>query len=422
MNRAIALVDVNNFYASCERVFNPKLEGRPVVVLSNNDGCAIARNAQAKALGIKMGEPWFKLRDIAKKHNIIALSSKEALYADMSNRVMRIINQFGPLQEIYSIDESFLDLTGIPQRHLDIAKTMRTRIRQWTGLPVCVGIGPSKTLAKLANHAAKKSLVPDGVCDFNEFTPEHLDSLLARIDVGEVWGIGRRLVPQLEQLGIHTALDLKRASPEYLRQQFSVVTEKTVRELNGTTCLELEEIAPAKQQIVSSRSFGHKVADLESLSEAISLYATRACEKLRNQDGYASLITVFIHTSPFDEGPKYSASKSVPLPAPSSDTLRMVKAATWALRKIYRPGFNYQKAGVMLGVIVPAGGQQLEMFNTRTDDKSARLMEAIDNVNQRWGKQAIRTASQGFRKPWAMRQEHLSQGFTTRWDEILTIG
>lgn len=421
MTRAIALIDVNNFYASCERVFNPKLEGRPVVVLSNNDGCAIARNAQAKALGIKMGEPWFKLRDLARQHGIIALSSNYALYADMSNRVMRIIGQFSPLQEIYSIDESFLDLTGIPTRHLDIAQAMRGRIRQWTGLPVCVGIGPSKTLAKLANHTAKKGLVPDGVCDFNTFTEQQLDALLAGIEVGEVWGIGRRLVPRLADLAIHTVLDLKRANPEHMRQLFSVVMEKTVRELNGTACIELEEVSPPKQQIVSSRSFGHRVMDLQSLSEAISLYATRVCEKLRKQDGYASLISVFIHTSPHGDGPKYSASKVVPLPAPTNDTRRMVNAANWALRRIYKPGYEYLKAGVMLGDIVPAGGQQQDLFSRQSPDKGARLMEALDCVNKRWGKNSVRTAAQGYNKPWAMKQENLSQGFTTRWEEILTI-
>lgn len=419
MTRAIALIDVNNFYASCERVFNPKLEGRPVVVLSNNDGCAIARNAQAKALGIKMGEPWFKLRDQARKHGIVALSSNYALYADMSNRVMRIISQFAPLQEIYSIDESFLDLTGIPSRHLDIAQEMRGRIRQWTGLPVCVGIGPSKTLAKLANHTAKKGLVPDGVCDFNTFKEQQLDALIGGIEVGEVWGIGRRLVPRLADLGIHTALDLKHADPEHMRQQFSVVMEKTVRELNGTACIELEEVSPPKQQIVSSRSFGYRVRDLQSLSEAISLYATRACEKLRKQDGYASLISVFIHTSPHGDGPKYSASKAVPLPAPTNDTRRMVNAANWALKRIYKPGYEYLKAGVMLGDIVPAGGQQQDLFSIQAPDKSVRLMEALDSVNKRWGKNAVRTAAQGYNKPWAMKQDNLSQGFTTRWEEIL---
>jgi len=233
MKRAIALIDVNNFYASCERVFNPNLEGKPLVVLSNYDGCAIARSAKAKELGIKMGEPWFKLRESAKQYGIVAVSSNYALYADMSNRVMSIIGQFAPTQEIYSIDESFLDLTGIPQSHVTLAQTMRGRIKKWTGLPVCVGVGTSKTLAKLANHIAKKRPQFNGVCNLNDFNEDALNGLLAYIEVGEVWGIGRQLNIRLQNLGIKTALDLKKADPEYLRQQFSGVVEKTNRELTS---------------------------------------------------------------------------------------------------------------------------------------------------------------------------------------------
>jgi len=422
MNRAIALIDVNNFYASCERVFNPKLNGQPVVVLSNNDGCAIARSAEAKALGIKMGEPWFKLKDIARQHGIIAMSSNYALYADMSNRVMAILSKFSPDQEVYSIDESFLDLTGMPGRHLDIAQEMRGRIRQETGLPVCVGIGPSKTLAKLANHAAKKGYAPDGVCDFNGFNERDLETLLAGIEIGEVWGIGRRLVPRLNGLGIKSVLDLKRADPEHMRQQFSVVMEKTVRELRGQACIELKEVAPPKKQIISSRSFGFPVTDLDSLSEAVSLYVSRAAEKLRRQESYAALLHVFIHTSPFGDGPKYSGSLSVKLPAPTDDSLQLVRVAMWILRQIYRPGFRYQKAGVMLSEITPAGGQQTDMFGFRpADDRSARRMVAMDAINGRWGKQTIRAASQGYKAPWAMRQGNLSPSYTTRWDEVLLV-
>jgi DNA polymerase V len=421
--RAIALIDVNNFYVSCERVFNPKLSGKPVVVLSNNDGCAIARSNEAKALGIKMGEPWFKMRDLARQHGIIAYSSNYALYADMSNRVMNILSDFSPNQEVYSIDECFLDLTGMPRPHLAIAANMRATIRQYTGLPVCVGIGPSKTLAKLANHCAKKGYAPDGVCDFNAWPPEHLDAQLAKIEIGEVWGIGRRLVPKLNAIGIHTVLDLKRADPEYMRQQFSVAMEKTVRELRGQACIEIEEVAPAKKQIVSSRSFGHQVSDLQSLSEALSLYTSRAAEKLRRQQSFATLLGVFIHTSPFGEGPKYSGHHTVRLPAPTDDTLQLVRVALWILKQIYKPGFQYQKAGVMLDEIVPAGGQQTDMFGFKpSEDKSARLMVAMDLINDRWGRSTLRMGSQGYNAPWAMRQGNLSPRYTTRWDEILVVG
>jgi DNA polymerase V len=421
--RSLALIDVNNFYVSCERVFNPKLNGKPVVVLSNNDGCAIARSNEAKALGIKMGEPWFKLRDLAQQHGIIAHSSNYALYADMSNRVMEILSGFSPNQEVYSIDECFLDLTGMPRPHLAIASRMRAMIRQYTGLPVCVGIGPSKTLAKLANHCAKKGYTPDGVCDFNAWTPEQLDAQLAKIEIGEVWGIGRRLVPKLNALGIRTVLDLKRVDPEYMRQQFSVVMEKTVRELRGQACIELEEVAPAKKQIVSSRSFGFPVTDIQSLSEALSLYTSRAAEKLRKQQSFATLLAVFIHTSPFGDGPKYSAHQVVRLPAPTDDTLQLVQVALWILKRIYKPGYMYQKAGIMFDEIVPAGGQQTDMFGFRpSDGKSAKLMVAMDLINDRWGRSTLRTGSQGYKAPWAMRQGNLSPRYTTRWDEILTVG
>ena len=422
MKRAIALIDVNNFYASCERVFNPALKDRVVVVLSNNDGCVVARSAEAKALGIKMGVPWFQLKDEARRYKIVALSSNYALYADMSNRVMKIISQYAPTQEVYSIDESFLDLTGMPGRHADIAQKMRGQIRQWTGLPVCVGIGPSKTLAKLANHTAKKKLLDDsGVCDFNALPVEQLDATMGRIEVGEIWGVGRKLSAKLIDLGIKTALDLRRQDPEHMRQQFSVVMEKTVRELQGHACMELEEMVPDKQQIISSRSFGYPVEDQQSIAEAISLYVSRAAEKLRAQQGYASTLHVFIHTSPFGDGPKYSNSLTVPLPSPTDDTMQLIGVALWILKRIFKPGFRYQKAGVMLGEIVPAGGQQNDLFGfTAEGEKSARLMAALDSVNRKMGKGALRSASQGYQAPWAMKQENKSPAYTTDWQSLIT--
>lgn len=261
MTRSIALIDFNNFYVSCERVFNPSLEGKPMVVLSNNDGCAIARSNEAKALGVKMGEPWFKLKDLAKRHGIIAYSSNYALYADMSNRVMEILRGFSPQQEVYSIDECFLDLTGFERRDLtDYGLEIRSRIKQWVGLPVCVGIGASKTLAKLANHIAKKNPEFNGVCDSNAMTEQEWDAWLARVEVGEVWGIGRKLAPQVNAMGIHTVLDLKRADTATIRSRFSVVLEKTIRELNGTVCIDLEEAPTSKTtdpQLQKLRHAGH---------------------------------------------------------------------------------------------------------------------------------------------------------------------
>jgi DNA polymerase V len=420
--RSIALIDVNNFYASCEAVFNPKLEGKAVVVLSNNDGCVIARNAVTKALGVSMGAPWFKLKDLAKQHKIIALSSNYALYADMSNRVMSILSQYSPNQEVYSIDESFLDLTGINKNLIDYSQDMRSKIKLWTGLPVCVGVGSSKTLAKLANHIAKKRPEYNGVCNLNLFEPHQLDRILSEIPIGEVWGIGRKLVPRLNGYGVHTVQDLKLSDPEYLRQQFSVVMEKTIRELNGNACIELEEVSPAKQQILSSRSFGVPVRDLESLSESVSLYVSRACEKLRKQKSYAGAISVYIRTSPFSDEPKYSNTRTVSLPSPTDDTRQLVSVALWILKGIYKSGYKYQKAGIMLANLVPAEGQQTDLFGFKPSvSKSDKLMVVMDEINRKMGKRCLRVSSQGYKQPWAMKQERKSKSFTTKWDELIIV-
>lgn len=422
--RSIALIDVNNFYVSCERVFNPKLKNKPVVVLSNNDGCAVARSNEVKALGIGMGAPWFKFKDLAKQHGIVAYSSNYALYADMSNRVMSILRQFSPDQEIYSIDESFLDLTGFQHRNLlEYGQQMRQRVLQWTGLPVSVGIASTKTLAKLANHCAKKRAEFNGVCDFNCMSPQTLNTLLGQIAVGEIWGVGRKLAPQLESLGFKTVLDLKLANPETLRQKFSVVMEKTIRELNGVVCIELEEVAPVKQQIVSSRSFGKPVEDLESLSESVSLYMTRAAEKLRKQASYAGALHVYIRTSPFKlDQPFYSNGYTVALPSPTDDTRQLVSVALWVLKRLYRSGYQYAKAGVMLSELVPVQGCQTDLFaRPISNPRTANLMLAMDSINKKMGRESIKLASEGFKRPWKMKQENKSQNYTTHWDEVLLV-
>lgn len=430
MSRTIALIDVNNFYVSCERVFNPKLIDRPVVVLSNNDGCAVARSNEAKALGIPMGTPWFKFKDLAKQHGIVALSSNYALYADMSNRVMSILRQFAPDQEVYSIDECFLDLTGFcfvddkgkPRRDLiAYGQEIKSRILQWTGLPVCVGMGASKTLAKLANHVAKKRPEWNGVCNFNLLEPDVLDGILMSIEVGEVWGIGRKLAPKLNQLGIHAVLDLKRADAGTLRSRFSVVMEKTIRELNGTVCIELEDAPPPKKQILSSRSFGMPVTDRDSLAESITLYMTRAAEKLRRQQSYAGSVYVYIRTSPFrPDDPQYSNGMTIPLPSPTDDTRKLVNVALWALKRLCRPGYRYAKAGVMLSEIVPAAGCQTDLFANQTvSPNSERLMTALDAINRKMGKDSVKLASEGTRRPWQMKQGNKSPGYTTRWSELV---
>jgi DNA polymerase V len=423
--RAIALIDVNNFYVSCERVFNPKLRNKPVVVLSNNDGCAVARSNEVKALGVSMGAPWFKMKDLAKQHGIIALSSNYGLYADMSNRVMSILRQFSPDQEVYSIDESFLDLSNFKnQNHIKYGQTMRKRILLWTGLPVCVGIGSTKTLAKLANHCAKKQPHFNGVCDFNTLTTNTLNNLLSKIDVGEVWGVGRKLAPRLEALGIKSVLDLKQANADRLRRQFSVVMQKTIHELNGIVCIELEDIAPPKKQILSSRSFGVPVRDFNSLAESITLYMSRAVEKLRRQQDFAGSVYVYIRTSPFKpDDPFYSNGMTIPLPSPTDDTRQLVSVVLWALKQLYKPNYNYAKAGVMLSDLVPAEGVQIDLFSPMQQTlKTNKLMMTMDSINRKIGKEAIKLASEGFKRPWKMKQENKSPSFTTKWSDTIKAG
>jgi len=422
--RNIALIDVNNFYVSCERAFNPKLKDKPVVVLSNNDGCAVARSNEVKALGVGMGAPWFKFKDLAKQHGIVAYSSNYALYVDMSNRVMSILRHYSPDQEVYSIDESFLDLTSFQSRDLiSYAHEMRQRILQWTHLPVCVGIGSTKTLAKLANHCAKKRPHMNGVCNLNALPVNEVNHMFAEIEVGEVWGIGRQLAPKLKALGIQTVFDLKQANPERLRQQFSVVMEKTIRELNGTVCIEMEEVSPPKKQIVSSRSFGHPVRDYNSLAESITLYISRAAEKLRKQHSYTSSVYVYIRTSPFKENePFYSNGLTIAIPTPTDNTMQLVNVALWGLKQIYKPHYNYAKAGVMLSELVPVQGVQTDLFSqVQVSPKSTKLMQTMDGINKKMGKESIKLASEGFTRPWKMKQENKSPCYTTKWEELVNV-
>ena len=419
----IALVDVNNFYVSAERVLNPKLEGVPVVVLSNNDGCAVARSAEVKALGVKMGEPWFKLKDLARKHGIIALSSNYALYADMSNRVMSVLHDFSPRQEVYSIDECFLDMEGMPGDLTETGQTIRHRIKQWVGLPVCVGIASTKTLAKLANHVAKKRPQYDGVCNFKTMSVEQIDDILASIEVGEVWGIGRKLTAQLQAGGVLTVKQLRDFDVTRLRKRFGVVMERTVRELRGESCLEMVDVTPAKQQIISSRSFGRYVTDIKELEEAVSTYMSRAAEKLRRQHSVAATAYVYIRTNPHKEGePQYSPGMMVALPQATNDTRELVDAVLVCLRRIYREEFRYQKAGVMLSDITPDNIYQGDLFTVRsTSPRDTRLMSTLDQINLRMGKSAIKLASDGVGQSWKMKTGNKSPAYTTQWTELPTV-
>lgn len=425
---SIALIDGNNFYVSCERVFQPKLEGKPVVVLSNNDGCVVARSAEVKALGVAMGAPWFQLKDLAKRHGIIAKSSNYVLYGDMSQRMHSVIGQFAPEQEIYSIDESFLNLTGFNRDLIDYGQQIRQRVRQWVGVPVCVGIGTTKTLAKLANHTAKKALLPemaDGVCDLNQLARGDLDRLLGSLDVGEVWGVGRRISARLNELGVNSVKDLRDASSIWIKKEFSVVLARTVAELNGESCLELEEVAPPKKQIVSSRSFGQPVVTLEDMNEAVVSYASRASEKLRNQKHVAGAIQVFVETNRFKPNePQYNNAVTVKLLKPTANSFQLGEAAIYGMRKIFKPGYAYKKCGVMLMDLVPEDSVPTDLFaqiDLPDTTRSKVLMATLDEINAKMGRGTVRSAGEGLQKAWAMRSDNKSQAFTTNWKQLAIV-
>ena len=421
VNRSIALIDCNNFYVSCERVFNPALKRKPVIVLSNNDGCVIARSQEVKDLGIKMGVPWFKVQNLARHHKIIVFSSNYTLYADMSNRVMKIISEFAPNQEVYSIDECFLDLTGFKHLGLaDYSQRIRSNINRLVGLPVCVGVGASKTLAKLANHIAKKSFIFDSVCNLNEITQDTLDLLFSKIKVGEVWGVGRCIEKKLAKLGVNTVFDLKQSSPQALRKQFSVLMERTIRELNGESCIPLEEIAPLKKQLVCSRGFGIPVSSLSELSEAVITYTTRVAEKLRRQRSVAAMVYIFIQTDPFKKKDRqYNSGRLIHLTNPTDDTRILINAVLTGLKSIYKSGFAYKKAGVLLDDLLPFNQHQKSLF----DDKEAQahsefLMQAIDGINNTMGSGTIKFLGEGLEKQWGAKAEKKTRCYTTRVDEI----
>lgn len=417
-----ALVDCNNFYASCEKLFRPDLVNTPIVVLSNNDGCVVARSKEAKKLGVKMGVPVFQVRELMHKHSILAFSSNYALYADMSQRVMGTLESMAPRVEVYSIDEAFLDLSGVEysQSLTEFGLSIRQVIQKCIGMTVCVGIAPSKTLAKLANHAAKTWHKTGGVVDLT--SKDRQRKLLALLPVNEVWGIGGKLTKRLQQLGIDTALQLADADPNYIRQHFSVVVERTVRELRGESCIELEEMAPTKKQIISSRAFGERITDKQQMREAISEYISRACKKLRQEQQQAKHLTVFLRTSPFsDKDAPYSASKSIELDIPTSDTRIFLNKAMQLLDGLWVDGYRYAKAGVMLADFYDPGVHQPGLFDAPIVQKESdqALMLLMDKLNTKHTK-TIWFASQGTKQDWSMKRELLSPAYTTNWRELPT--
>ncbi|HHR0994442.1 Y-family DNA polymerase [Klebsiella oxytoca] len=419
-----ALCDVNSFYASCETVFRPDLKGRPVVVLSNNDGCVIARSAEAKQLGIKMGEPYFKQRDLFRRYGVICFSSNYELYADMSNRVMTTLEELSPRCEIYSIDEAFCDLTGVRNcRDLtDFGLEIRETILRRTHLKVGVGIAQTKTLAKLANHAAKQwQRQTGGVVDLSNL--ERQRKLMSLLPVDEVWGVGRRISKKLEAMGIDTVLKLADTDIRFIRKNFNVVLERTVRELRGEPCLGLEEFAPVKQEIVCSRSFGGRITEYHEMRQAICSYASRAAEKLRGEHQYCRFISAFVKTSPFAlNEPYYGNSASVKLLIPTQDSRDIITAATKCLDAIWKDGHRYQKAGVMLGDFYSQGVAQLNLFDDNAPrQNSEKLMEVLDHLNAKDGRGTLYFAGQGIQTAWQMKREMLSPRYTTRYSDLLKV-
>ncbi|WP_020160037.1 Y-family DNA polymerase [Methylobacter marinus] len=420
----IALVNCNNFYVSCERLFRPDLMGRPVAVLSNNDGCIVSRSQEVKNLGIKMGVPVYQVRHLINKHHIQLFSSNYSLYGDLSARVMSVLEEFAPVVEVYSIDEAFLDLTGVCLKDpVAYGQEIQATVGRNTGIPVCVGMGPTKTLAKLANFAAKQWPQTGGVLDLSD--PVRREKLMRIVPVSEVWGIGSRIAARLNPLGIHTAGDLARQPAERLQEQFNITVARTVLELNGIPCLELEAIAPAKQQIVCSRSFSRRLTEYRELSEASAEFCSRAAEKLRSQQSVAGYLSVFIRTNPFNpQEPQYQRSASMRLKTATQDTRIIVSEAHRLLKALFRAGYRYQKCGVQLSDIRWASmPDQLDLFDMTEpiwQAGSQALMQAMDRINRRFPK-GIAVASAGFDKSWQSKVERLSQRYTTDWRELLSV-
>lgn len=417
--KIFALADCNNFYVSCERVFNPALRNRPVVVLSNNDGCVIARSEEAKQLGIRMGVPAFTIEKVLVENRVAVFSSNYALYGDLSGRVMNQLATFAPEMEIYSIDEAFLDLTGILTDSLhDYVTDIRNTVLRNTGIPVSIGVGPTKTLAKLANHYAKKNKLP--VTLLRE--ESDIWEILKKTEVDEIWGIGKQHARFLQQHGIGTAADLVNAPGPWVKKNLSVTGLRTKKELCGLSCIDIDKAPPSSKAICISRSFGTPQTEKEPLAEAVATFAAGCSKKLRNEHSVASRIMVFIHTNAFrNDQPQYAKNIVIELLSPTNSSVEMVKQAVRGLDLIFRTGFLYKKAGVIVMDILPAEAIQQNLFSAGKDEKQRRLMESLDRVNLKMGKDILKIATQGTTRSWKLRQERLSPAYTTRWNELLEI-
>ena len=424
--KLLALVDCNNFYVSCERVFNASIQNKPVIVLSNNDSCVVARSAEVKKLGVKMGQPVFQIAELIKEHNIQVFSSNYSLYADLSARVMKVLSQFSPALETYSIDEAFLDLTSLSIDDLtEFGRTIKDRVLQRTGIPVSVGIAPTKCLTKIANEIVKQDVQYQGVLDLSTLPDQEVDTCLATVAIEDVWGIGHKYARFLSNHGILTAKDLKYADEQWIRRYLTVTGERIVLELRGTACIPLEIERPPKQGIMSSKTFGREITSRNEMEEAIANYVARAAEKLRQQDSLTSRLTIFIKTNSFKtDTAQYSNSFTVNFPYPTAFTPDLLKHALEGLKTIYQEGYSYYKAGVYLTRITPQSFLQPDLFGNFSlveHYRQARFMAIVDALNNIYGHDTLLFAIQGITRSWKMRQLKLSNRFTSQWSEILTI-
>ncbi|HHX4906843.1 TPA: DNA polymerase thumb domain-containing protein [Acinetobacter baumannii] len=426
-NKVFFLIDVNNMYVSCERVFDPSLNDKPVIVLSNNDGCAVARSNESKALNIKMGVPLFQIKDIVQQHNVIVLSSNYAMYAEMSRRFHTILASYVTAEEVepYSIDECFVDFTAY-EKNFDLEKVgqqMRQQIWKWLGLPVCVGIGRSKTEAKIANHIAKKNPGFNSVCDLVSMDPCNKEYYFAQIDVSEVWGVGRKHSKKLQAMGINTVLDLACAEPREMQKKFSIVMARTIYELQGISCIEIEHTPPSKKQIVASRSFGGRVTELTDLKEAISMYAQDACKRLRDEGLLCGCMIAFVQSNPFDANvPFYNKSITGSFSEPTDCAIDFVKAATRMLNDIYKEGIKYKKCGVVLTCLEPKSGHTYDLLTDfKQIEKKECLMQAMDGIHSKFGKKKLGVGPCFVpNRNWSMSRDKLSRN-PFRFDQLLTV-
>ena len=416
--KVFALIDCNAFYVSCERVFNPKLNNKPVVALSNNDGCIIARSKEAKALGIKMGVPLFKVKDIVERENVIVFSSNYTLYADMSRRVMNIISEFTPSIEVYSIDEAFIELTNMNVDYESYARHMRKVILQYTGIPVSIGIASTKTLTKVANHIAKDDESLEGVCSLIQY--KNLDQVLEDTNIADVWGVGRQLSKKLIANGIFNAKLLKNCEDAWVRKMMSVNGLKTVSELREISCLDLEETSATRKSCCTTRSFGKPLINLEDIEQAVTTFARRATERIRGENLIASTVSVFLRTNPFDRNRYYSNSSTTTLSYPTYDTMQIVKTALQLTKIIFRENYKYKKAGVLLSGFYEKGTETKDLFS-EARYRSPKLMSAVDQINERYGSDTIQIATECQMGKWKQKRKNCTQSYTTQLDNVLLI-